>query len=136
VEVPIKTTQLSKRSMVTKRYSVGKNQRKLVNADIHQENTLYQVDCDDPRPSSDVHIAEAGTTSKNPKHINLGNPNEFLKGDEIAINYVEIGETVIEKLLDIYFSEKIAKDLQNDLDPKTMVECKKRSDWIKWKDAI
>jgi hypothetical protein len=33
--------------MVTKRYSIAKKQRKLV-------NTLYQVDCDDPQPSSDV----------------------------------------------------------------------------------
>jgi hypothetical protein len=24
----------------------------------------------------------------------------------------------------------------NDLDPKTMAECKQRSDWIKWKEAI
>jgi hypothetical protein len=27
-------------------------------------------------------------------------------------------------------------DLINDPDPKTMVECKQRSDWIKWKEAI
>jgi hypothetical protein len=95
------------------------------------------VDCDDPRLSSDVHIAEAGT-SENPGHINLGNPDEFLKGDEIATNYVETGETYDRKaiIVDIYFSEKIAEDLQNDIDPKTMVECTVRSDWIKRKEAI
>jgi hypothetical protein len=27
-------------------------------------------------------------------------------------------------------------DLLNDQDPKIMVECKQRSDWIKWKEAI
>jgi hypothetical protein len=27
-------------------------------------------------------------------------------------------------------------DLLNDPDPKTMVECKQRSYWIKWKEAI
>jgi hypothetical protein len=27
-------------------------------------------------------------------------------------------------------------DLLNDSDPKTMAECKQRSNWIKWKEAI
>jgi hypothetical protein len=27
-------------------------------------------------------------------------------------------------------------DLLNDPDPKTMADCKQRSDWIKWKEAI
>jgi hypothetical protein len=27
-------------------------------------------------------------------------------------------------------------DLLNDLEHKTMVECKQRSGWIKWKEAI
>jgi hypothetical protein len=40
--------------MVTKRYSIAKKQRKLVNTDTHQEDTLYQVFYDDPRPSLDV----------------------------------------------------------------------------------
>jgi hypothetical protein len=86
----------------------------------YQIYTSYQVDCDDLRPSLDVHIAKAGT-SKNPRHINLGNPNELLKVDEIAINYVETDKTYDKKatIVDIYFSEKI-----DDLDPKTMVECK------------
>ena len=30
----------------------------------------------------------------------------------------------------------IAEILKNDLDPKTMAECKTRSDWNQWKDAI
>jgi hypothetical protein len=34
--------------MVTKRFSVSKKQGKLMNADRHHEDTLYQVDCDDP----------------------------------------------------------------------------------------
>jgi hypothetical protein len=83
-----------------------------------------------------VHIAKAGT-SENPRHINLGNPNESLKGDEIVVNYVETGETYDRKatIVDIYFSEKIAEDLQNDIDPKTMDEFTKCLDCIKWKDA-
>jgi hypothetical protein len=57
-----------------------------------------------------VHIVEA-RTSENSRHINLENPNEFLKGDEIAINYVETGKTYDRKatIVDIYFSEKIAE---------------------------
>jgi hypothetical protein len=138
VEVPSKTTQLlERRSMVNKHYSIAKKQRTIVNANRHQNDTMYQVDGDDPRPSSDVHITEGGT-SENPRHINLGNSDESLRSDEIAINYVETGETYDRKAtnVNIYFSEKIAEDLQNDLDPKTMVECTKRSDWIKWKAAI
>jgi hypothetical protein len=143
MEVPGKTTQPPEwRSMVTKCYFVAKKQKKLVNAgrlsvDRHQKDMQYQVDCDDLRPSSDVHITETGT-SKNPIHINLGNPDKFLRGDKIAINYDETGETYDRKstIVDIYFSEKILDDLQSDLDPKTMVEGKKCSDRIKWKDAI
>jgi hypothetical protein len=84
-----------------------------------------------------VHITEVGT-SENPRHINLGNSDESLRSDEIAINYVETGETYDRKAtnVDIYFSEQIAEDLRNDLDPKTIAECTKRSDWIKWKTTI
>jgi hypothetical protein len=49
VEVPNKTTKLlERRSMVNKRYSVAKKQRTIMNANRHQEDTIYQVDCDDP----------------------------------------------------------------------------------------
>jgi hypothetical protein len=138
VEVPNKTTQLlERRSMVNKRYCVAKKQRTILNANIHQYDTMYQVDCDDPQPSSDVHIVEAGT-SENPRHINLENFDESLKADKIAINYVETGEMYDRKATnaDIYFSEKIAEDLQNDLVPNTMAKWTKRSDWIQWKAAI
>ena len=37
--------------------------------------------------------------------------------------------------VDIYFAEKIAK-IDLDPEPKTFVECKKHSDWPKWKEAI
>jgi hypothetical protein len=79
-----------------------------------------------------VHITKVGT-SENPRHINLGNSDESLRSYEIAINYVETGETYDRKATNvgIYFFEKIVEDLQNDLDPKTMAECTKRSDWIK-----
>ena len=39
-------------------------------------------------------------------------------------------------IVNIYFSEQIANILQTDSDPKSMTECKKCSDWDKWKVAI
>ena len=39
-------------------------------------------------------------------------------------------------IVDIYFSEQITNILQTNSDPKSMIECKKRSDWDKWKVAI
>ena len=39
-------------------------------------------------------------------------------------------------IVDSYFSTMIVKILENDLDPKTMVECKMRSEWNQWKVAI
>ena len=70
VEVPNKTTQLlERRSMVKKRYSVAKKQRTIVNAKGHQNDTMYHMDCDDPQPSSDVHITEAGTSEIGRAHV-------------------------------------------------------------------
>jgi hypothetical protein len=37
--------------------------------------------------------------------------------------------------VDIYFAEKIAK-IDLDPEPKSILECKKCSDWPKWKEAI
>ena len=39
-------------------------------------------------------------------------------------------------MVDIYFSEQIAHILQTKSDPKSITECKKHSDWDKWKVAI
>jgi hypothetical protein len=60
----------------------------------------------------------------------LGNHDDLLRVDGIAINNIETGESYDHKatIVDIYFSEQIAEILQNDPDPKSMVECKKCSD--------
>jgi hypothetical protein len=57
---------------------------------------------------------------------------------EIFVNYVESGESFNCKttIVDIYFASSVADTIQNDPDPKSIVECKKRSDWNKWKEAI
>ena len=58
--------------------------------------------------------------------------------EEISTNYVDTGEIYNRKttIVDIYFAEKIAKIIDLDPEPKSMAECKQRSDWIKWKEAI
>jgi hypothetical protein len=80
---------------------------------------------------------EAGT-SENPRSIVSGSHDESLRVDEIVINFAETGESYIRKsiIVDIYFSKQIANILLTDSDPKSMAECKKRSDWDKWKVAI
>jgi len=80
---------------------------------------------------------EAGI-AENPRSIILGNHDESLRVDEISINFAETGESYNRKsiIVDIYFSEEIANIIQTDTDPKSMAECKKRSDWDNWKIAI
>jgi hypothetical protein len=39
-------------------------------------------------------------------------------------------------VVDIYFASKIADSMDPDPEPKSMIECQKRSDWNKWKAAI
>jgi hypothetical protein len=85
-----------------------------------------------------MHINTENGTSEDPRSIVLGSHDEFLRVDEIAINFTETGESYNRKsiIVDIYFSEQIANILLTDSDPKSMTECKKRSDWNKWKVAI
>jgi hypothetical protein len=68
----------------------------------------------------------------------LGN-HEASKGiEEIYINYTSSGEVYYHSttIANLCFSTVIAENFLNDPDPKTMTECKKRSDWNKWKEAI
>jgi len=85
-----------------------------------------------------VHSISDVGTSECPDAIVLGN-NEPSRGvQEISINYIDSVKSYDRNttIVDIYFAEIIAKIIQSDLDPKTMAECKKRSDWNKWKEAI
>jgi hypothetical protein len=76
--------------------------------------------------------AEAGI-SEDPRSIVSGSHDESLRVDEISINFVETGESYNRKsiIVDTYFSKEIADILLADSDPKSMTECKKRSDWDK-----
>jgi len=60
----------------------------------------------------------------------LGNDESHKVVKEISINYINSGESYDHKttIVNIYFSAAIAKIFLNYPDPKTMAECKKRSD--------
>ena len=154
VEVPIKTTQLpipKKRGSSTAsdlEHASSKQQRKSrrktsesvnagqLNVDKHLMGSIHPVEGQPPQPSSSVHKLTG--TSEHPDSIVLGNHEESLGVQEISINYVDSGESFDRKTttVDIYFAEKIADTLLTDHDPRSIVECQKRSDWPKWKDAI
>jgi len=74
-------------------------------------------------------------TSEHPESIVLGNVKSNNKVKEISINYIDSRESYDYKttLVDMYFSAIIVEIFLNDPYPKTMAECKKRSDWTQWK---
>ena len=137
VEVPNKTTQppISNkrgRSKASKQDLSASKQKKTVNA--------HQLTIDDhesdPSPSSDMRITKL-RASKNLGIIELGNQDESLRVNELATNFIDTGKSFDRRaiIVNSYFSEEIA-DILNDPEPKSMAECKKRSDWVKWKEAI
>jgi hypothetical protein len=91
------------------------------------------------RPSANVRTNKSTRTSEQPVSNNLGNhkePDDSV--EEIAINYVETGELYNRKttVVDTDFVSMIAVVIAEDPEPKSMAECQKRSDWVKWKEAI
>jgi hypothetical protein len=95
------------------------------------------VDLHNPPPTSTVHSISDDGTLESPGTIALGNIKPSFGVNEICINYVDSGESFDRKtaIVDIYFASSVAETIQNDPDPKSMVECK-RSDWNKCKEAI
>jgi hypothetical protein len=99
----------------------------------------HLVDNNIPQSSTQArYINENARTSKNHDDIVLGN-HETSKGiQEISINYISSGEVYDRStiIVNSCFSTVIAKNILADLDPKTMAECKRCSDWNKWKESI
>ena len=91
-----------------------------------------------PQPGSTVHLNSDPGISEHPNSIVLENVESNNGVKEISINYIDSGESYDCKttIVDMYFSAAIAEIFLNDPDPKTMVECKKRSNWAQWKEAI
>ena len=73
-----------------------------------------------------------------PRLDRIGKSQRVTWVQEISINHVDSGESFDRKTttVDICFAEKIADTLLTDHDPRSIVECQKRSDQPKWKDAI
>ena len=156
VEVPIKTIQLplpnkrgrstaapkdnatSKRSRIPRAKSsksVNPNQPQVGRHPIVDKNPTSGPN---PQPGSTVHPNSDPGISEHPDSIVLGNVESNNGVKEISINYIDSGESYDRKttVVDMYFSAAIAEIFLNDPDPKTMAECKKRSDWAQWKEAI
>jgi hypothetical protein len=71
---------------------------------------------------------ENDSTSENPDDLVLGNHETSTRIQEIFINYTSSGEVYDRSttVVNPYFSTIIA-----DPDPKTVIECKRHSDWNK-----
>jgi hypothetical protein len=105
---------------------------------IQPEVERHHKNANDPQSSSQTRHTNETRISKIPDNLVLEN-HEASKGiEEISINYTSSGEVYDcnTTIANICFSTIIAKKFLNDPDTKTMVECKKRSDWNKWKEAI
>ena len=91
-----------------------------------------------PQPESMVHPNIDPGTSEHPNSTVLGNDESHNGVKEISNNYIDSEESYDRKttIVNIYFSAAIAEIFLNDADPKTMVECKKHSNWTQWKEAI
>lgn len=67
--------------------------------------------------------------------------SEGINNNEISINYSMSGTQWNRKDVDIdaIFAYKVALEVahtQEDLEPTSIIECTRRSDWLKWKEAI
>ena len=88
--------------------------------------------------STNVHANINARNLEDPDSNILGNIEESQRVNEVSTYYIDSGESFNRKttIININFASKIASDLQPDPEPKTMAECIKHSDWIKWKEAI
>jgi hypothetical protein len=89
----------------------------------------HQVDMINPRPNPHVYTIKQAGGSKDNDSLVLGNHDEFYGVQEIFINYTSFGDIFdrTTTVVNSCFSTMVA-DLLNDHDPKTMAECKQRSD--------
>jgi hypothetical protein len=85
-----------------------------------------------PQLRPHMHTIKQAGGSEDPDSLVLGNHDEFHGVQEISINYTSSVELLdrTTTIVNSCFSTMVA-DLLNDPDPKTMAECKQRSNWIK-----
>jgi hypothetical protein len=128
------TTRKDTTSEKRQRKEKSKAPRKSKNV-VQPEVGQHHSNANDPQSSSQVRYTNETRTSEIPDNLVLGN-HEASKGiEEISINYTSSRKVYDRNttIAGICFSTVIAESFLNDPDPKTMTECKKRSDWNKWK---
>jgi hypothetical protein len=98
----------------------------------------HHVNTNDPRSSSQTRYTNEARTSEVPDDLVLENLEASKGIEEIDINYTSSGEVYDHSttIANLCFSTIITKNFLNNPYPKTMAECKKCSDWNKWKVAI
>jgi hypothetical protein len=126
------TTKKDTASEKRPRKEKSKAPRKSKNV-IQPEVERHYTNANDPQSSSQARYTNETKISEIPDNLILGN-HEVSKGiEEISINYIS-SEKVYNRsitIANLCFSTVIAENFLNDLDPKTMIECKKRSYWNK-----
>jgi hypothetical protein len=150
VEVPKKTTQapsIVRRGMVAQtKKDTTRNKHP-----IKEKMRLLQKIVNVSKPVVDRHlmdIPQSGTQaryrnknarmSKNLDDLVLGNHETSMGIQEISINYTSSGELHDHSntIVNLCFSTIITENLLANPNPMTMAQCKRRSDWKKWKEAI
>ena len=90
------------------------------------------------------------TSSMNCKETSFGDEDENLReeenndikdNNEISINYISTKRQINRKnvIVNDALAHSIATEItldENDIEPRTIQECRRRNDWPKWKDAI
>jgi hypothetical protein len=106
----------------------------VVQPDVEQQH----LNADDPHSSSQARYINETRTSEILDNLVSGNHEASQEIEEISINYTSSGKVYDRNttIANICFSTIIVENFLNDRDPKIMVECKKHSDWNKWKEAI
>jgi hypothetical protein len=94
---------------------------------IQPEVERHNKNANDPQSSSQGRYTNETRISEIPDNLVLGN-HEVSKGiEEISINYTSSREVYDRSsIANLCFSTIIAENFLNNIDAKTMVECKKR----------
>ena len=111
-----RSTSKKQDAIANKQKKTGNTTQPLV--ERHLEDIVCLVDIYNPHSSSDMRINTEAGTSEDPRSIVSGSHDESLRVNEIAINFIETGESYDQKsiIVDYYFSKQIANILEIDSD--------------------
>ncbi|XP_019159318.1 PREDICTED: uncharacterized protein LOC109156009 [Ipomoea nil] len=111
---------------------------KLLQKNVNRPEDGRPKDGEPSEPARALNNMNTGDAEHPDQNI-LGNDDDLVDVNiETAINFVDTGETYNRDLIvvDDTFAYAVAYNIpQNNLDPepKSITECRKRSDWLKWK---